>query len=230
MFKELSKEKVSKVEEEISKKWQQMNLLEKSIETRKNSENFVFYDGPATANGMPGLHHMLAKFLKDSFCKYKTMQGYHVLRKIGWDTHGLPVEVQVEKEMGFHSKKDIEDFGIKEFNEKCRASVWENKEEEMKQLAEHILSTRQLLCSSCQTIFLDTEKEEALTGFCREFLPFLEQAAQKYPFSSMGEAAEVTLRRLDGELEGILSDTPLPFFSPSGCCLTICHVQYEYYF
>src|SRR5699024_98824 len=67
-------------------------------------------------------------FLKDSFCKYKTMQGYHVLRKIGWDTHGLPVEVQVEKEMGFHSKKDIEDFGIKEFNEKCRASVWENKE------------------------------------------------------------------------------------------------------
>lgn len=128
MFKELSKEKVSKVEEEISKKWQQMNLLEKSIETRRNSENFVFYDGPATANGMPGLHHMLAKFLKDSFCKYKTMQGYHVLRKIGWDTHGLPVEVQVEKEMGFHSKKDIEDFGIKEFNEKCRASVWENKE------------------------------------------------------------------------------------------------------
>lgn len=101
-------------------------------------------------------------------------------------------------------------------------SGWENKEEEMKQLAEHILSTRQLLCSSCQTIFLDTKKEESLTGFCREFLLFLEQAAQKYPFSSMGEAAEVTLRRLDGELESILSGSPLLFFSPSGCCLTIC--------
>ncbi len=93
-------------------------------------------------------------------------------------------------------------------------SGWENKEEEMRQLAEHILSTRQLLCSSCQTIFLDTEKEEELSGFCREFLPFLEQVAQKYPFVSMGEAAEVTLRRLDRELEGILSDTPLPYFSP----------------
>jgi len=75
------------------------NILQKSIDQRK--DYFVFYDGPATANGMPGIHHMLAKLLKDSVCKYKTMKGYKVLRKVGWDTHGLPVEVQVEKELGF---------------------------------------------------------------------------------------------------------------------------------
>ena len=68
------------------------DILKKCIDNRKDCENFVFYDGPATANGMPGLHHMMAKFLKDTFCKYKTMQGYRVLRKVGWDTHGLPVE------------------------------------------------------------------------------------------------------------------------------------------
>ena len=71
--------------------------------------------------------HILAKLLKDTFCKYKTMKGYRVLRKIGWDTHGLPVEVQVEKELGFNGKNDIEKYGIKEFNEKCRESVWKNE-------------------------------------------------------------------------------------------------------
>ena len=76
---------------------------------------------------MPGIHHMLAKFLKDSFCKYKTMTGKRVLRKVGWDTHGLPVELQVEKELGFSGKKDIEKYGIKEFNQKCRESVWKNE-------------------------------------------------------------------------------------------------------
>ena len=109
-FKSLSKENTYEVEQKILKEWQNINILEKTIENRKNCKNFVFYDGPATANGMPGLHHMMAKFLKDSFCKYKTMQGYRVLRKVGWDTHGLPVELQVEKELGFTGKKDIEKY------------------------------------------------------------------------------------------------------------------------
>lgn len=126
-FRELSKELPHVVEDQISETWKKMDILNQTIHNRVQSENFVFYDGPATANGMPGLHHMLAKFLKDTFCKYKTMQGYHVLRKIGWDTHGLPVEVQVEKEMGFHSKTDIESFGIEPFNKRCRESVWENE-------------------------------------------------------------------------------------------------------
>lgn len=126
-FKSLSKENTYEVEQKILKEWQNVNILEKTIENRKNCKNFVFYDGPATANGMPGLHHMMAKFLKDSFCKYKTMQGYRVLRKVGWDTHGLPVELQVEKELGFTGKKDIEKYGIKEFNQKCKESVWKNE-------------------------------------------------------------------------------------------------------
>ncbi|MBQ7104608.1 MAG: isoleucine--tRNA ligase [Bacilli bacterium] len=124
-FKELSKEKQSDLEQRLSEKWQKENLLQKTIDNR--DEHFVFYDGPATANGMPGIHHMLAKLLKDTICKYKTMQGYKVLRKVGWDTHGLPVEVAVEKELGFSGKGDIEKYGIKEFNEKCRENVWKNE-------------------------------------------------------------------------------------------------------
>ena len=126
-FEELDKRKSSEVESGLTEKFLNENLLEKTIENRCDCDNFVFFDGPATANGMPGIHHMLSKLLKDTFCKYKTMQGYRVLRKVGWDTHGLPVEVQVEKELGFSGKGDIEKYGIKEFNEKCRESVWKNE-------------------------------------------------------------------------------------------------------
>ena len=126
-FEELSKEQTNKVELEILAKWKKEDILNKTIENRKGAENWVFYDGPATANGKPGIHHMVAKELKDTFCKYKTMKGYRVLRKVGWDTHGLPVEVQVEKQLGFSGKKDIEEYGIEAFNQKCRESVWENE-------------------------------------------------------------------------------------------------------
>ncbi len=124
-FEELSKEKNSMTESHISEYWQNIDILNESINNRNNY--FVFYDGPATANGMPGIHHMLSKFLKDTFCKYKTMQGYKVFRKVGWDTHGLPVELEVEKQLGFTSKLDIEKYGLKAFNEKCRESVWKNE-------------------------------------------------------------------------------------------------------
>ena len=124
-FKELDKRKNSVVESEISEYWEKIDILQKSIDLR--DKYFVFYDGPATANGLPGIHHLMAKFLKDAFCKYKTMQGYKVLRKVGWDTHGLPVELGVEKKLGFKNKTDIEKYGIEKFNEKCRESVWENE-------------------------------------------------------------------------------------------------------
>ena len=126
-FESLSNEKVSIVEEKLRERWLKDNILNKCIENRNNSPYFVFYDGPATANGHPGLHHMMAKFLKDSICKYKTMQGYKVLRKVGWDTHGLPVEIEVEKELGFNNKNDIEKYGIEAFNEKCRLSAKKNE-------------------------------------------------------------------------------------------------------
>ncbi len=127
-FESLSKDEVSVTEGKILERWIKDDILNKTIENRKDNPYFVFFDGPATANGHPGLHHMVAKFLKDTICKYKTMQGYKVLRKIGWDTHGLPVELQVEKELGFNGKKDIEKYGIKEFNQKCRESVWKNED------------------------------------------------------------------------------------------------------
>ena len=126
-FESLDNRKTSLVEQDILNRWMKDKILDKCIQNREDKPYWVFYDGPATANGMPGLHHMVAKFLKDSFCKYKTMQGYKVLRKVGWDTHGLPVEVQVEKKLGFENKNDIEKYGIKEFNEECRKAVWENE-------------------------------------------------------------------------------------------------------
>ena len=125
MFKELKKDEISKVEESFTKYWKEENILQKSID--KGKDYYVFYDGPATANGFPGLHHMVAKFIKDSICKYHTMQGKKVLRKVGWDTHGLPVELAVEKELGFKNKTDIEKYGIEKFNKKCKESVWKNE-------------------------------------------------------------------------------------------------------
>ena len=127
-FKELDKRTVHEVETSILNEWKKQDILNKTIDNRTGKSDWVFYDGPATANGMPGLHHMVAKFLKDSFCKYQTMKGNRVLRKIGWDTHGLPVEVNVEKKLGFTGKNDIEKYGIKEFNKLCKETVWENEE------------------------------------------------------------------------------------------------------
>ena len=125
MFKELKKDEISKVEESFSEFWKKENILQKSIDN--NKDYYVFYDGPATANGFPGLHHMVAKFIKDSICKYHSMKGKKVLRKVGWDTHGLPVELAVEKELGFKNKTDIEKYGIEPFNKKCKESVWKNE-------------------------------------------------------------------------------------------------------
>lgn len=127
-FKELDPRPTSEVEAAIIESWGGVsNILNETIKNREHNANYVFYDGPATANGYPGLHHMLAKFLKDTFCKYQTMQGKRVLRKVGWDTHGLPVEVEVEKTLGFSGKGDIEKYGIEKFNQKCKESVWKNE-------------------------------------------------------------------------------------------------------
>lgn len=122
-FEELEKKKAYEIEKEILKKWKKENILKKTIENRKGKENFVFYDGPIYANAMPGIHHLYGKNIKDAFCKYKTMKGYRVLRKIGLDTHGLPIEVNVEKKLGFHSKADIERFGVDKFNLECKKAT-----------------------------------------------------------------------------------------------------------
>lgn len=120
IFEKLKNEKPYEMNERISKYWKDNKIFEKSIENRSDDNNFVFYDGPIYANAKPGLHHMYAKEIKDAFCRYKTMNGFRVLRKIGLDTHGLPVEVNVEKKLGFNGKDDIEKFGIGNFIEECR--------------------------------------------------------------------------------------------------------------
>ena len=123
-FKSLIDSSVKQAEAEVSEYWNDINILEKTLEKGKNDPSFVFYEGPPTANGNPGIHHVIARTLKDSVCRYKTMNGYQVKRKAGWDTHGLPVEIQVEKELGLSDKQQIEAYGIDKFNEKCRDSVF----------------------------------------------------------------------------------------------------------
>jgi isoleucyl-tRNA synthetase len=123
-FPELSNEPVSQREMKISKYWEEIDLLRKSVETRDENKPYIFYEGPPTANGKPGIHHVMARTLKDLVCRYKTMEGYQVKRKAGWDTHGLPVEIEVEKMLGINNKYEIEEYGIEKFNEKCRESVF----------------------------------------------------------------------------------------------------------
>ncbi len=129
MFKKLDNKEISKVEAKIVKEWKKMDILKRSIETRKNGPKWVFYDGPIYANAKPGIHHVFAKTIKDAFCKYKTMQGYRVDRKIGLDTHGLPIEVNVEKKLGFKNKGDIENFGIENFCKECNKETATNIDE-----------------------------------------------------------------------------------------------------
>ncbi len=111
-------------EETILDFWEKADIFGKSLRKDSPAGNFVFFEGPPTANGMPGIHHVLARSFKDVLPRFKTMNGFHVARKAGWDTHGLPVELQVEKQLGISGKPDIEKYGIKEFNEKCQESVW----------------------------------------------------------------------------------------------------------
>ncbi|MFH1575656.1 MAG: class I tRNA ligase family protein [Candidatus Nealsonbacteria bacterium] len=117
------------LEKKILENWKKNKIFEKSISQRKKAKDFVFYEGPPTANGRPGIHHIESRAYKDIICRYKTMQGFRVLRKAGWDTHGLPVELEVEKKLGLKNKKDIEKYGVAEFNQKCKESVWQYKDE-----------------------------------------------------------------------------------------------------
>ena len=112
-----------KMEQEILSFWSSNDIFHKSLKRTQDGPLWVFFEGPPTANGMPGTHHVEARVFKDIFPRYRTMKGYHVPRKAGWDCHGLPVELAVEKELGFNGKQDIEKFGIAEFNQKCRDSV-----------------------------------------------------------------------------------------------------------
>jgi len=112
-------------EERVLEFWKEKKIFERSLQQSEGKREFIFYEGPPTANGKPGIHHLEARAFKDAIPRYKTMRGFHVRRKGGWDTHGLPVELQVEKKLGLNSKKAIEEYGVAKFNQECKESVWE---------------------------------------------------------------------------------------------------------
>lgn len=125
MFKPVSpKLNIILMEEAVQRFWKSNDIFHKSMELRQGGRQYVFYEGPPTANGRPGVHHVLARAFKDIFPRYKTMCGYHVSRRGGWDTHGLPVEIEVEKKLGFTNKAQIEEYGIARFNALCRQSAF----------------------------------------------------------------------------------------------------------
>jgi isoleucyl-tRNA synthetase len=127
MFKPVDpKVDIQKVEKDQLDFWRAEKIFARTVTEREGRPNFVFYEGPPTANGLPGSHHVLARSFKDLFPRYKTMRGYRVLRKGGWDTHGLPVEMAVQKEIGIEDKRDIVKYGIDKFNQKCRDTVFRN--------------------------------------------------------------------------------------------------------
>lgn len=129
MFRELPNNiSYPEIEENILKFWDENKIFEKSLELRAENKVFTFYEGPPTVNGKPGIHHMMARTIKDTVCRYKTMQGYFVRRQAGWDTHGLPVEIQVEKDLGIKNKSEVETIGIGKFNAACKDLVYKNIE------------------------------------------------------------------------------------------------------
>ena len=136
-FTEYSKFDLSNVNKEVLKKWKDGDIFHKSLETREGHPTFVFYEGPPSANGMPGIHHVIARSIKDIFCRYKTMKGFLVKRKAGWETHGLPVELGVEKALGI-TKEDIgKKISVADYNAACRRDVmkftkeWEDLTDKM---------------------------------------------------------------------------------------------------
>lgn len=129
MFKQnLEKISYPQIEEKILEFWKENDIFEKSVTSRSDEKPFTFYEGPPTANGKPGIHHVMARTLKDLVCRYKTLQGYQVHRKAGWDTHGLPVEIEVEKALGIKHKSEIPTFGVEKYNKACRDSVFTYKD------------------------------------------------------------------------------------------------------
>src|SRR5215212_6038384 len=112
------------LERELLDQWEREDLFKQTLERNAHGKTWVFFEGPPTANGKPGIHHVFARTIKDLFCRHRAMRGYRVARKAGWDTHGLPVEIEVEKQLGISGKQQIEALGVAEFNRLCRESVF----------------------------------------------------------------------------------------------------------
>lgn len=235
-FDELSNKPVDQREKKISKYWNEIDLLHQSVETRDEDKPFVFFEGPPTANGKPGIHHVMARTLKDLTCRYKTMQGYRVKRKAGWDTHGLPVEIEVEKKLELNNKHDIEKYGLEKFNEACRDSVfqyeklWRDMTERMGYLIDMDDPYVTLENDYIESVWwiLDKFFKEGLVYEGHKILPYCARCGTGLASHEVAQGYKeiktetVTVRfKLKDKDEYFLAWTTTPWTLPSNVCLTV---------
>jgi len=235
-FNELSDKPVKDREHEISEYWKEIDLLHKSVETRDSKNPFIFYEGPPTANGKPGIHHVMSRALKDLTCRYKTMEGYQVKRKAGWDTHGLPVEIEVEKKLGLEDKHDIEEYGIEKFNEECRESVfqyeklWRDMTERMAYLIDLDNPYITLDNDYIESVWwiLDKFFKEGYIYEGHKILPYCSRCGTGLASHEVAQGYEeitsetvVAKFKLKDKDEYFLAWTTTPWTLPSNVCLTV---------
>lgn len=241
-FKELSKLSVKEREMNTSRYWNEIDLLHRSVETREGNERYIFYDGPPTANGKPGIHHVISRTLKDMTCRYKSMRGYQVKRKAGWDTHGLPVEIEVEKKLGLHNKKEIEEYGVEAFNKECRQSVftyekqWREMSERMAFLADMDDPYITLDNDYIETVWwlLDNMFKQGLIYEGAKILPYCPRCGTGLASHEVALGYEMIktvtvvakFKRRDGE-GYFLAWTTTPWTLPSNVALVV-HPEVEY--
>ncbi|MFM1515545.1 isoleucine--tRNA ligase [Helcococcus ovis] len=236
-FEALSESSVKDREKQISDYWKEIDLLKQSTETRKDGPSYVFFDGPPTANGKPGIHHVISRTLKDMTCRYKTMRGYYVERKAGWDTHGLPVEIEAEKKLHLNSKKEIEEYGVEKFNKVCRKSVftysgmWKDMSDRMAFLADMDNPYITLDNDYIETAWhlLDDFNKKGLLYEGAKILPYCprcgtglasHEVAQGYKIIK-SQTATVKFKLKDKENEYFLAWTTTPWTLPSNVALTV---------
>ncbi len=241
-FKDLSKLPVRDREMGTSKYWEEIDLLHRSVEERPADRNYVFYDGPPTANGTPGIHHVISRTLKDLTCRYKTMKGYRVKRKAGWDTHGLPVEIEVEKKLGLKSKKEIEDYGVEKFNLECKNSVfkyeklWREMSERMAFLADMDDPYVTLENDYIESVWwlLDNMFKKGLIYEGAKILPYCPRCGTGLASHEVAQGYEMIKTetvyvkfKLVGRDEYFLAWTTTPWTLPSNVALTV-HPDVDY--
>ncbi len=239
-FNELSNEPVKVREHNISEYWQQIDLLHKSVTSRDEEKPYVFFEGPPTANGKPGIHHVMARTLKDLTCRYKTMQGYQVKRKAGWDTHGLPVEIEVEKKLNLKNKHDIEDYGLEAFNKQCKDSVfqyeklWRDMTERMAYLIDLDNPYITLDNDYIESVWwiLDKFNKEGLIYEGHKILPYCSRCGTGLASHEVAQGYEeiktetvVAKFKLKDKDEYFLAWTTTPWTLPSNVSLTVNPVE-----
>lgn len=236
-FKALNDKSVKEREKEISKYWKEINLLKESTDTRKDGERYVFFDGPPTANGKPGIHHVISRTLKDMTVRHKTMQGYYVERKAGWDTHGLPVEIEAEKKLKLNSKKEIEEYGIEKFNEVCRESVftysdmWRDMSDRMAFLADMDNPYITLDNDYIETVWhlLDDFNKKGLLYEGAKILPYCPRCGTGLASHEVAlgykmiksQTVIAKFKKKDSDNEYFLAWTTTPWTLPSNVALTV---------